>query len=121
MLAMVNSVDITRYIDRDTYSVNSKDIYESWQNANYVEIRIPIRKRVSGEFHIRCGKGLDFAGFLNNWNQAVSDGVVTIGVFVQNDNEFEAIEAYYSFKGTKHVELDNGAIYDEITVSIEEC
>lgn len=121
MLAMVNSVDITNYIDRDSYSMNSSQIYESWQNANYVEVRVPIRKRVSGKFKIRCGKGLTFANFLSNWNQAVDEGVVTIGVFVQNDNEFEAIEAYFDFEGTKHVELDNGTVYDEITVNIKEC
>ena len=121
MLASVNNVDITRYIDRDTYSSNSEEIYESWENANYVEIRIPIRKKIKAKFTIRCGKGLSFDNFLSNWNQAVEDGVVTMGLFVQNDNEFEAIEAYYTFTGNKHVELDNGAVYDEISVEIEEC
>lgn len=121
MLASVNSVDITSYIDKDTYSVNSKKIYESWQNGNYVEVRVPIRKKVQGKFKIRCGKGLSYADFLTNWESAVEDDVVTMGVFVQNDNEFEAIEAYFEFTGEKHVELDSGAIYDEITVEFEEC
>lgn len=121
MLVSVNSVDITNYIDKDTYSVNSKKVYESWQNANFVEIRVPIRKRVEGKFKIRCGKGLSYSDFLTNWESAVENDVVTLGVFVQNDNEFEAIEAFYSFTGEKHVELDSGAIYDEITVEIEEC
>ena len=67
MLAMVNSTDITRYIDRDSYSMNSDKVFESWQDANYVEHRIPIRKRVSGKFKIRCGKGLTFADFLTNF------------------------------------------------------
>lgn len=119
-LAIVNSEDITNFIDKDTYSINAEDMYESWQNANFVEQRIYIRSRVSGSFTIKCGKGLTFSDFLSNWNAAVEDRVVTLGVFVQNKNAFEAIEAYYTFEGEQHVELDNGAYYDEITVQIEE-
>ena len=121
VLAVVNSTDITRYIDKDTFQVNSEDVYESWQNANFVEKRIFVRKRVSGKFEIRCGKGLTLANFISNWNQAVTNGVVTMGVFVQNDNSFQAIEAFYSFEGQEHVELDNGAFYDRLVVNIEEC
>lgn len=120
-LATVNSTDITRYIDKDTYQVNSEAVYESWQNANYVEKRIQIRSRVSGKFEIRCGKGLTLANFLSNWAAAVNDGVVTIGVWVQNENAFKAIEAFYSMSGEEHVELDNGAFYDRLTIEIKEC
>ena len=120
-LVMVNSIDITNYIDKDTYEVNAEDMYESWQNANFVEQRIYIRSRVSGTFTIKCGKGLTYANFLSNWNEAVEDNVVTLGVWVQNKNATEAIEAYYTFEGKRHVELDNGAFYDEVTVHIEEC
>lgn len=120
-LAVVNGNDITRYIDRDTYQVNSEAVYESWQNANFVEKRIQIRKRVKGSFEIRCGKGLTLANFISNWEAATSNGVVTIGVWVQNDNDFEAIEAFYSLEGQEHVELDNGAFYDRLTVNIQEC
>lgn len=120
-LALVNGVDITNFIDKDTYSVNAEDMYESWQNANFVEQRIYIRSRVSGSFTIRCGKGLTYSDFLANWEAAVEDRVVTIGLWVQNKNETEAIEAYYTFEGKKHVQHDNGAYYDEVTVHIEEC
>jgi len=120
-LAVVNSTDITRYIDKDTYQMNSEAVYESWQNANFVEKRIQIRSRVSGSFEIRCGKGLTLASFLSNWAAAVADGVVTIGVWVQNENAFKAIEAFYSISGEEHVELDNGAYYDRLTIEIKEC
>lgn len=120
-LATVNNVDITRYIEKDTYKMNSNDVYESWQNGNFVEKRIQIRTRVEGSFTIHCGKGLTLANFLLNWDSAVQDNVVTMGVFVQNTNSFEAIEAFYEFEGQKHVELDNGAFYDEMTIKIKEC
>lgn len=120
-LAVVNGNDITRYIDKDTFKVNSSDVYESWQNANFVEKRIFVRKRVEGEFEIRCGKGLTLANFISNWNSAVTNEIVTIGVWVQNDNSFQAIQAFYSFEGQEHVELDNGAFYDRLVIKIKEC
>ena len=120
-LAVVNSTDITKYITKDTFQVNSEDVYESWQNANFVEKRIFVRKRVEGQFEIRCGKGLTLAAFLSNWESAVTNGVVTMGVFVQNTNTFKAIEAFYSFEGQEHVELDNGAYYDRLIIKIKEC
>ena len=120
-LAVVNGNDITKYIDKDTFQVNSSDVYESWQNANFVEKRIFVRKRVEGQFEIRCGKGLTLANFISNWNSAVVNGVVTMGVWVQNDNRLAAIQAFYSFEGQEHVELDNGAFYDRLVIKIKEC
>lgn len=120
-LAIVNNTDITRYIDKDSYQMNSNDVYVSWENGNFVEKRIPIRTRVEGSFTIRCGKGLTLESFLTNWNNAVRNKVITINLFVQNINGNETIEAFYSFEGERHVELDNGAFYDELTVKIREC
>lgn len=120
-LLTVNGKDLTRYIDKDTYQVNAEDVYESWLNANFVERRIIVRQRVKGSFTIKCGNGLTYASFLSTWMGAVDNGVVTLGVFVQSNNKFEAIEAYYKFEGSRHVEHSNGAVYDEVTVTIEEC
>jgi len=44
-----------------------------------------------------------------------------MGLWVQNTNSFEAIQAFYSFEGQEHVELDNGAVYDRLIVKIKEC
>lgn len=120
-LAVVDGIDITRFIDKETYKVNSSDVYESWQNGNFIEKRIQIRTRVEGSFTIRCGKGFTLERFLEYWNAAVEDKIVTIGLFVQNHNDFEAIQAFYTFEGQQHVELDNGGFYDELNISIQEC
>lgn len=120
ILVTINSKDVTRYIDKDTYQVNSEDVYESWQNGYFREIRIPVRKRVKGSFTIRCGNGLTYAAFLADLNAVTSDSLATMGVFVMNDNAFKAINTYYKLSGVKHVELSNGGFYDEVTVEIEE-
>ena len=121
-LGIVNDVDITPYINTKTYNVNSEAMYESFENANYVETRIFTRKKIKGSFEVALyGKnGMDYETFLENWNAAVNDGILLIGLWVMNDNYFETIEAYYKLNCTKHAKLMDGTYIDRITITIEE-
>ena len=118
--ATLNGTDITNYIDKDTYAVNSEQIYEEWQNANFVSVRIPIRKRVSGTFNIRCGNRSQYSEFLALLAGATVSGVTTMGLFVQNDNTFEAINGYVNLTGSEFHEGDNGNRYFEVIVDVME-
>lgn len=118
--ATLNGTDITRFIDKETYQVNSEQLYEEWQNANFVSVRIPIRKRISGKFNIRCGNRSQYSDFLTLLNAATVNGVTTIGVYVQNDNQFEAINAYVTLNGSEFYEADNGFHYNLVEVNVLE-
>lgn len=118
--ATLNGTDITKYIDKETYKVNSDQIYEEWQNANFITVRIPIRKRVSGKFNIRCGNRSQYSDFLTLLSAATVNGVTTIGVYVQNDNTFEAINAYITLSVSEFYEGDNGMKYNLVEVDIME-
>lgn len=122
ILVTVNGTNITPYINRKTYKMNQEDIYESWENANMIESRILIRTRIKGSFEVSVyGRNdMDYEAFLSLWNSAVDNGVVTIGVYVQNTNEFEAIEAYYKTSGVAHNRLMGGSYFDRVTFEIEE-
>lgn len=121
-LITVNGVNITQYINRKTYKMNAEDIYESWENGNLVTTKVFIRKKITGSFEIAVwGKNnMDWAAFLNLWNGAVEDGIVTLGVFVQNTNTFETIEAYFETTSKAHEKLMNGNYLDRVTFKIEE-
>lgn len=121
-LCTVNGVDLTPFIDKETYSVNSEPMYESWQDGNFVEHRIYARTKIKGTFEVNLFgfKSMTYATFLTNWNAAVTNNVVTIGLRVGNDNSFQAISAYYTFSSVEHKELLDGTIYDKVTVTIEE-
>lgn len=123
ILAVVNNVDLTPFINKDKYKINSEAMFESWQNANYVEQRIYTRSKVSGNFEVGLFgyQNMDFANFITNWNAAVTDHVVNIGVYVANENAFRAIEAYYDFVSVEHKQLNDGTVFDKITINIEEC
>ena len=121
-LLVVNDTDLTEYINKKSYKVNSKNQYESWKDGNYVEHRIIVRNRVEGSFEIAVygHNDVDYAAFLDIWNSAVNNGVVTMGVWVQDQNRFKAIEAYYAMEGLKHHELLNGDFYDRVKITFTE-
>ena len=116
-LCVANNTDLTPYISKKSYKVNSKPQYESWQDGNFVEHRVIVRQRVEGSFDIGA---LDFQAFLDIWDGAVHDGIVTMGVFVQDQNKIKAIDAYYDFTGKKHYERVDGGYFDVVTVSFTE-
>lgn len=122
VLLVVNDVDMTPYINEKSYKVNSKPQYESWQDGNFVEHRVIVRNRVEGSFEIAVYgyQGMDYQTFLDNWNAAVDNGVVTIGIYVMDQNKVKAIQAYYDFTGERHYEKLDGTFFDIVTVNITE-
>lgn len=122
MLVEVNGIDITEHIIKKSYSVNSESIYNSWLDGNSREHRIYTRKKVSGSFEVVLyGKGgMTTQAFLQNWNEAVQNNVVTLYVYVNNDDKMEPIEAFYEITGEDHRELNNGDYCNILTIKIEE-
>ena len=114
--------DITEHINPKSYSMNSEDQYESWEDGNYVEHRIYVRKKIRGTFEVALyGKnGMDFAAFKQIWDDATENDVALLNVWVQNENRLVGIYAYYKFTGTIHREMLNGQCFDKITVEVTE-
>lgn len=122
MLATVNGVDITEYINPKNYKMNADKKYESWEDGNLREHRIYTRSKIEGSFDVAL-YGLNnmlTQNFLDLWNGAVDNEIVTMSVFVQNTNKMETIEAYFEFSGKFHREMINGDYCDVLTVKITE-
>ena len=122
MLISVGNVDITEYINPKTYKMNAEKSYESWLDGNYKEHRIYTRTKVKGSFEVALyGKNnMKTQDFLNLWDSAVSNDVVTLLAYVQNINKNTAVQAYFEFSGKFHREMINGDYCDVLTVKIEE-
>ena len=121
-LVVVNDTNITPYIDWDSYNIQPKEEYESWQDGNYVEHRIYTRSRLKGSFNVwLCGmNGMDTDTFMELWNGAVHNKIVTLGVYDQTINHMRAIEAYYSITPSKHKEMINGNYFDVFKIEVYE-
>ena len=122
MLVTVNNVDITEYINPKTYEMNAVKTYESWLDGNYKEHRIYTRTRIEGSFEVALYGQSDMLtqDFLDLWNGAVDNDIVTMLVYVQSTNKMEAIEAFFEFVGKSHREMINGNYCDVLTIKITE-
>lgn len=122
-LAVVNSIDITDYIIKDTYEINTEPIYTSWDDANYVEHRVYVRDKVKGSFEfITFGDAprVAFLDFLNILKAATTNNVLTIGLYVQNEGTFQAINCFYTIESTQHAPTTDGRYVDRAVIRIEE-
>lgn len=122
-LAVVNSTDITDYIIKDTYEVNTEPVYTSWEDANYVEHRVYVRDKVRGSFEVitfGTTPRTALVAFLNILKAATSNNVLTIGLYVENEGTFQALNCFYTVESTQHAVTEDGKYVDRAKISIEE-
>lgn len=122
-LAVVNSTDITNYIIKDTYEINSEPVYTSWEDANYVEHRVYVRDKVRGSFEVitfGTTPRTALVAFLNILKAATSNNVLTIGLYVENEGTFQALNCFYTVESTQHSVTNDGRYVDRAKISIEE-
>lgn len=122
-LATVNNTDITNYIIKDTYEVNSEPIYTAWEDGNSVEHRVYIRDKVKGSFEavvFGSTPRTALVAFLNILKGGTTNNVLTIGLYVKNEGTFQALNCYYTVESTQHAVTDDGRYVDKVKISIEE-
>lgn len=122
-LAVVNSTNITDYIIKDTYEINSEPIYTSWEDANFVEHRVYVRNKVKGSFEVITfgdAPRVALVDFLNILKAGTVNNVLTIGLYVQNQGTFEALNCFYTVESTQHAPTTDGRFVDRAVISIEE-
>ena len=122
-LAVVNSTDITDYIIKDTYEVNSEPVYTSWEDANYVEHRVYVRNKIKGSFEVITfgdAPRVALVDFLNILKAGTVNNVLTIGLYVQNEGTFQALNCFYTVESTQHSVTADGRYVDRAKISIEE-
>lgn len=122
MLASLNSTDITKLINESSYKMDSEDVYENWTDGNFREHRVIARSKISGSFEVALygQDGYDTKKFLELWNGAVRNHIVTILVYVANEGKMRAIEAYYEIAGKSHRQLSSGKYLDILSIKLEE-
>ena len=121
-LATVSNTNITKYIIKDTYKVNSEPVYESWTDGNFHEHRIYIRDRVKGSFDVIFfdednGAYQDFLDLLES---ATTNRLLTMGLFVVNQSKFDGFNVYYTLSQAQHAVTTDGRMVNKMTMKIEE-
>ena len=118
---VIGGSDYTNFIVKDSYQVNANDVYESWKDGNMLEHRIIIASKVKGKFKIKCNPSeLPLSDFLNAWNAQVSNGVITLGLYVTNKDSFEQLECYFDIQSSQHIKSLGGTFFDVLEVEVTE-
>lgn len=122
VLAVVASTDISKYIIKNTYDVNSAPIYESWTDGNFHEHRVYSRDRVTGSFDVIFFDDDNgaYQDFLTLLASATNNRLLTIGLFVVNESRFDAFNVYYTITAAQHAETTDGRMVNKMTINLEE-
>lgn len=123
ILATLNGTDITKYIIKDTYDVNTEPVFESWQDGNFKEHRVYIRDRVKGSFDVIFFDDDNgaYQDFLDLLASVTVNRVTTIGLYVLNTSRTELFQVYYTIKAAQHAETTDGRMVNKMTINLEEC
>ena len=123
ILATLNGTDITKYIIKDTYDVNTEPVFESWQDGNFKEHRVYIRDRVKGSFDVIFFDDDNgaYQDFLDLLASVTVNRVTTIGLYVLNTSQTGLFEVYYTIKAVQHAETTDGRMVNKMTIDLEEC
>lgn len=122
ILATIGGTDITKYIIKDSYDINSEPVYQSWQDGNFREHRIYTRDRIEGDFEVIFfdEDNGSYEDFLELLAGSTSNHLTTMGLFVLNDSSFEALQAYVQITAKQHAETSDGRMVNKMTLKIEE-
>ena len=121
---IINGVDYTPYIVDGSYSIDSEDVYESWNDGNMVEHRIVVTQKVTGSVQLLCseeGPWPRVSALIADLQAATVNHVLTnLGVYVPSRGAFEAINAYFKLQNTSHIKSMGGKFTDVFTLDIKE-
>lgn len=122
VLCKISSYDISKWIIKNTYEVNTEPEFESWKDGNFHEHRIYVRDRIKGSFDVILfgASNTNYQSFLTRLNNATSNRLTAMSVYVQNTNALVTGSFYVEVAGTQHAWTDDGRVVNKVTLKIEE-
>lgn len=120
-LFVINNVDYTKHITVPSWKVNSFDIYETWEDGNWVTHREKHRSKVKGTFTMYFDDITEFDNFMNALQtQKTSEGYIIATVYVTNLNTTKSGNFYIDCDPANNKPLFDKTRHDGFDVTIEE-
>ena len=91
----IGSTDCSAWVDKQSYEMNSEDVFETWTDANWVDHRVVVRQRIRGKVKLGFSSAADFATFtalLSSARQA--DGYYNVTAYVNNTGATATFNAF---------------------------
>ncbi len=121
MLVSIDGNDVTKHILTSSYNVNALPVYSQWEDANFITHREIHRYKIQGKFELKFpyDEGKAYSEFIQLLKENTNAGVVLLTVFINNENVFRTIEAYYDMAPTMQKSI-NGKSYNSFWFKVEE-
>ncbi len=119
---IIGTTDISNYVVDGSYKMDASDAYESWRDGNYVEHRVIVGTKVSGEFDVVLSSKNNYtlSQFYMMVKAAETNGVIPMAVYLTNTGAVAAINAYYTLKSQEHILQADGSFIDVVSVGVQE-
>ena len=91
----IDTTDITAYIDVQSYAVNREDVFEEWEDGNWITHRVIARTRYTGSFQAGFASAADFTAFMTLLNtKKNADGYYPVTAYINNTGTTETFNAF---------------------------
>ena len=117
----INGIDFTKYITEKSYSVDSNEITEEWEDADIYFHTGTYRNRIEGSFELMFINDTDYNNFINNMAIATSDGLTTLNVYVGGlVNDMVESQFKCKIKSSSKRDAKADRVVNKLTVQIKE-
>lgn len=122
MVFAIGQNDYSAKVVLDTYSVNQKDIFTSWEDANGLTHRDVYRRKVSGSFDMMISSLAEYQEFISDVEEHTQNGgFVSCRIAVNNLNtEDVQKDLFISYAPIRTRNSNYTKGYMTFTVSVEE-
>lgn len=95
-----NAADFTRHIVVPTYTVNKLDVYEEYEDGNYIKHHTIKRTKITGNFTMNFASVAEYEQFINALASAKNsvEGYYTVSLYANNYAQlYNNVNVYLSF------------------------
>lgn len=117
-LFMINTNDLSKYVDPEEYEVNRFDVYEEWTDGNLIDHRVITRTRITGRIYLKL-KDADFTtvkGLLASERNA--NGYYPISIYCSNTGTLESINAFLDYEAEDKWDVTAPLHFHGLTIEI---
>ena len=97
MLIKIAGLDISKNIMTDSYDVNESNIYNSWEDGNWITHRDIVRTKISGKFILKYNTEHEYMAFVEHVKANSNNGILPMTVYVNNINAEKDIMAFFEY------------------------
>lgn len=115
----IGSTDVSEYLDIQSYSMNSTDVYDTWTDGNWIDHRVVTRQRIAGKVKAGFASEADHAAFLALLESAKdAESVCTVTAYVNNKGAAATFSAFIDTDGEGRWDLINGRQWLVVNLTI---